>query len=134
MKKILIALLVLFVLGIGAIFFGASRVVRNGLKETVNTFGPEFTQTDLSVQDVQVSLLGGSSKISGLLMGNSEGFKGEKAMSVDHLEVAVDLGTVFDEGEIGSAVSGSGETLIKGGTDGIKNVTGGIKNLFGGGE
>ena len=134
MKKILIALLVLFVLGIGAIFFGASWVVSNGLKETVNTFGPEFTKTDLSVQDVQVSLLGGSSKISGLLMGNPEGFKGEKAMSVDHLEVAVYLGTVFDEGEIGSAVSGSGETLIKGGTDGIKNVTGGIKNLFGGGE
>ena len=76
MKKILIALLVLFVLGIGAIFFGASWVVSNGLKETVNTFGPEFTQTDLSVQDVQVSLLGGSSKISGLLMGNPEGFKG----------------------------------------------------------
>lgn len=99
-KKILIALAALFVLGCVVVFFAISSVISSGMKEAVNTFGPEITQTELSVQDVDVSLFGGTSSISGLLLGNPEGFKGEKAMSLENLEVAVDVGSIFDEGPI----------------------------------
>ncbi|MGB0371184.1 MAG: hypothetical protein ACPGN3_07500 [Opitutales bacterium] len=95
MKKILIGLAVLFVVGVTVVVIAASMFVGSVIKEGVNTLGPEITQTELSVEGVSVSPFTGGGSIKGLLLGNPEGFDGEQAMSLEKLDVAVDLGTLF---------------------------------------
>ena len=64
-------------------------------KETINTFGPELTQTDLSVESVGLNPLFGSGSIQGLSLGNPDGFDGQRALALENIELDLDLGSLF---------------------------------------
>jgi len=75
MKKIIvrlvIALLVLLVLAGVAVHLFLDGAIKRG----VETFGPELTKVQVKLEYVNLSLLTGSGKIRGLLVGNPEGYK-----------------------------------------------------------
>ncbi len=90
-KKIIISIVaVLFIVVIvsGIVFFANLNTIAKAGIEKVLSY---VLQVDVSLQKVKVSLLGGSVKLKGLVIGNPEGFKTEKAFSVDEVTVKVDI-------------------------------------------
>ena len=81
-KKILlgvgIGLLVLIVVAVIVVGLFLGKIVKAG----VNTVGPKLTQTTLTVDAVDVSLLTGSATVKNLVVGNPEGYKAPNAISV----------------------------------------------------
>jgi len=90
MKKILvrlsIVLLVLIVLAIVALHLFLDDAVKKGIV----TIGPKLTKVDVKLDAVSLSLLSGSGKLKGFVIGNPEGFKTPSAISVDSATLSVD--------------------------------------------
>lgn len=96
MKKLSIALIVLVLLIVIAVVVVASQagsLIKNG----VETYGPEFTGTSVTLSDVDISLLSGNASINNLVVGNPKGFKSENAFKVDEVSVKLDVGSLFSE-------------------------------------
>jgi hypothetical protein len=88
-KKIIlwlvVGVLVLIVIGVVAVGFSLDKIVKTGIE----TVGPKITQTKLTVDSVNLSLLGGSAGINGLVVGNPDGFKTAQAISVGKAAVSI---------------------------------------------
>ncbi len=88
-KKIIlwlvIGVLALIVVGVIVVGFSLDKIVKTGLE----TVGPKMTQTKLTVDSVNLSLLGGSAGINGLVLGNPDGFKTTQAISVGKAAVSI---------------------------------------------
>ncbi len=96
MKK-LIVVLCIFAL-IGAVFFAFfSKLLSKGVLEAVNEFAPKITQTSVVLDDVELSAFSGSGKLSGLVVGNPEGFKTEHAMSLGLVSVKIEPKSVLSD-------------------------------------
>jgi len=83
--RILIALVVLILLAVLAIHFFLDA----GIKRGVETFGPKLAKVDIKLDSVSLSLLSGSGKVKGLLVGNPEGFKTPSAIQVGMASLAL---------------------------------------------
>lgn len=64
------------------------------VKQAINTFGPRFTGTETHVDDVSLSILSGEGSISGLFIGNPEGFKEKSLLALDQLSLKLDTGSI----------------------------------------
>jgi hypothetical protein len=97
MRKILgiiAALVLVVVIGGGLyVYFAFSSLVKAG----VETYAPRITQTKVTLGGVSASLFGGSATIEDLVIGNPQGFKSDRAMSVHKASIAVDPGTVLKD-------------------------------------
>ena len=97
MKKMIIrgvvALFVLLVLAVGVSIYFLGSIVKKG----VETVGPQITRTEIKLDSATLSLLSGSGKLKGLLVGNPEGFKTQSAIKVGSVSVGVVAGSVFSD-------------------------------------
>src|SRR6266576_5761502 len=97
MKKLIIrgivVLLVLLVVAVGASIYFLGAIVKKG----VETVGPQITGTEIKLGSAKLSLLSGSGKLKGLLVGNPEGFKTPSAIKVGAVSVGVVAGSVFSD-------------------------------------
>ncbi|HYG34557.1 MAG TPA: AsmA family protein [Clostridia bacterium] len=97
MKKILIrlslALIILVILGVLAVGLFLDGAVKRG----VETIGPKVANVDIKLNAVSLSLLSGSGKISGLVVGNPEGFKTPSAIKVDNATLALKPGSILGD-------------------------------------
>jgi uncharacterized protein involved in outer membrane biogenesis len=97
MKKIffrlLLVLLVLLVAGAVAAHFFLDAAVKRG----VETFGPKLTQVEVKLDAVKLSLLSGSGALSGLVVGNPEGFKSANAISVGSTSLALQPASLLSD-------------------------------------
>ena len=88
-KKILvgivIGLLVLIVIGVIVVGLFLGKIVKAGIE----TVGPKITQTTLTVDAVDLSLLTGSVKVKGLVVGSPAGYKAPNVISVGVAAVRV---------------------------------------------
>ena len=86
MIKKLFILMVILVVTVFAIvfFFGAGWVTK-----TVETFGPQVTQTSVRLDHVDLSLLSGSSTLKGLYIGNPDGYKEEHLFSLNQIDLEI---------------------------------------------
>jgi len=88
-KKILWGLvIVLVVLAVVAVIV-AGLFLGNIVKAGMETVGPKITRVPITVDAVHLSLLTGSAKIEGLVVGNPEGYKAPQAISVGVAAVEV---------------------------------------------
>jgi uncharacterized protein involved in outer membrane biogenesis len=82
LKKILlwagIGLLVLVIAAAILVGLFLGRIVKYG----VETVGPKLTQTTIKLDSVDLSLLTGSARVKGLVIGNPKGYKAPNAISV----------------------------------------------------
>jgi uncharacterized protein involved in outer membrane biogenesis len=97
MKKIfwsivaaIVALAVIATIVIGVFL---DRIVKKGIE----VYGPQMTKVSVTVDAVHLSLLTGSAKVNGLVVGNPEDYKTPRAISVGTIAVGVDPMTVFSE-------------------------------------
>ena len=96
-KKILLiaglGLLVLIVIGVITVGMFMGNIVKAG----INTVGPKITQTTLTVNAVDVSMLSGSAAVKGLVIGNPSGYKAPNAISVGVAAVSVSPMSVLSD-------------------------------------
>src|SRR6266567_1769011 len=97
MKKLIIrgvvALLVLLVVAVGLSIYFLGSIVKKG----VETVGPQITGTEIKLDSATLSLLSGSGKLKGLLVGNPAGFKTESAIKVGAVSVGIAPGSIFSD-------------------------------------
>ena len=67
------------------------------IKTTVNAYGPEMTQTEIRLKDVDVSLFSAKAALKDFFLGNPQGFKSPQAMTVGSIYVDVDEGSLADD-------------------------------------
>src|SRR5947207_12772222 len=91
--RVVVVLLVLLVVAVGASIYFLGSIVKKG----VETVGPQITKTEIKLDSATLSLLSGSGKLKGLLVGNPEGFKTESAIKVGAVSVGCGHGSVFSE-------------------------------------
>lgn len=80
---VLLILVLTFVLG--------GQIISKSVKAGVNAVAPSVLGVPVSVEDVSISLFNGSGTVTGLYVGNPEGYKTEKLLSVGtvHLDLSV---------------------------------------------
>ena len=90
-KKIFLFLVILAVAGVAAIYFLGSSALNKVIKTGVEEFGPEFTQTSVRLDNVDISILSGNATLTGLYVGNPDGYKSENIFALGQIEIDIDL-------------------------------------------
>lgn len=88
------ALLLLLLGGALVVLFQQLDVV---LERGIETYGPEMTQSDVNVDDVELSPADGEGEIKGFSVDNPKGYSTPQAMSVASIALGVDTGTIGDD-------------------------------------
>src|SRR6476646_7889774 len=91
--RLLIAFVVLVILGVLAM----SLFLDKGIKRGIETVGPMLTKVDIKLDSVSLSILSGSGKLKGLVVGNPEGFKTPSAIQVGNASLALQPGSIFSD-------------------------------------
>jgi hypothetical protein len=97
MKKILIGMVALVLVIVIAIVVGVALFLDSGIKRGVETLGPQLTKVDVKLDGVSVSLLSGTGKIKGLVMGNPPGYQTPYAIRVDAASLALTSSSIFSD-------------------------------------
>ena len=85
LSKVLVIVVVLLVL----LYVGATFFVGSLAKSAINRYGPQLTQTKVTLAVAQVSPLSGNGTLSGLFVGNPPGWSSDKAFSFAKIHVEV---------------------------------------------
>lgn len=96
-KKIILGVIaVLFlVFAVAALVIGAH--LGDIVKVGVETVGPKITQTSVTVDRVNVSILSGSAGLKDLVLGNPTGYQAPQAISVGSASVSLSPGSLLGE-------------------------------------
>ncbi len=132
-KKILIALGVLVVLAVVAVFLVGSNL-GGIIKKAIETAGPKITQTTLTVGSVSVSPSSGSGGIKDFVLGNPEGYKSAYAVKLGEAKLELDPSSVLsDKIHIKSIVVTDPHIIIEGGlTDNnLKKIQANVESFAG---
>lgn len=125
LKKIILVLVVLLLLVvvIGAIVIGTSldKIVKVG----VETVAPKITQTTVTLDSVNISLLTGSAGVNGLVVGNPQGYdQTASAISIGQAAVGISPASLLsDKIVIRSVLVKSPEITFEGNPFGANNLT-----------
>ncbi|MFC1536741.1 hypothetical protein ACFL48_02870 [Pseudomonadota bacterium] len=93
MKKALIgvgAVAALLIIGVVFVFSNLDSIVKNAIE----TFGSEATKTTVSVADVKLELTDGRATISGLKVGNPDGFSDPNIFELGMISTSIDTSTI----------------------------------------
>jgi hypothetical protein len=97
LKKLFIIALILFAGAAAVLYFGGSRALNAGVERGIETFGPRVTQTPVTLEKADLSVLSGSGSLRGLRVGNPEGYKSEDIFALGQIDLKVDTGSVFGD-------------------------------------
>lgn len=67
------------------------------IKATVESVGPKMTRTEFTLDEVDIRLLSGYGKLSGLLIGNPEGYSSDFAIKIDEALLDLHPGTLWND-------------------------------------
>jgi hypothetical protein len=91
--SVVIVLVVLIVVAVIVVGFFLGTIVKTGME----TVGPKITQVSIKVDTVNLSLLTGSARVKGIVVGNPEGYKTPQAISVGSAAVGVNPFSVLSD-------------------------------------
>ncbi len=95
MKKLIIGfsitVVILAILGLVA----AGLYLDTAIKRGIETVGPTLTKVDVRLDSVNLSLLSGGGKLTGLFVGNPSGYKTPSAIQVGDASLAIAPGSIF---------------------------------------
>ncbi len=123
-KKIILGLglgiVVLLVVGVIVVGAFLGSIVKAGME----TVGPKVTQTTLTVEAVNISLLGGSASVKGLVLGNPSGYQASQSISVGDAAVSLAPGSLLsDKIVVRSIAVRDAEITFEGNPFGANNLT-----------
>jgi hypothetical protein len=91
--RIAIGVAVLLVVSIVVIFISLNSIV----KKAVETVGPRLTKVEVRLGGVSVSPLSGNGRLTGLFLGNPEGYKTASAITVGDIKVGLQPSSVLSD-------------------------------------
>ena len=97
MKKILVRLCIAFIVLIVLVALGVHFFLDGAIKRGVETVGPKLTKSEVKLDSVHLSLLSGSGKIKGLIVGNPDPYKTPHAISLGTATLEVKPGSLFSD-------------------------------------
>ncbi|MCL2346445.1 MAG: AsmA family protein [Desulfobulbus sp.] len=89
MKKGLLLIVALAIVG-AVVFFLTGNPLGHLVKVAIEQFGPKMTQAEVSVGAVVISATDGEGSISGLKIGNPQGFKTDYALKADRIALSIE--------------------------------------------
>ncbi len=90
MRKFLFFLLLLIAIAGGVVYYALTNL--SGIIESsIENFGSQATQTQVSLDSVDLSLAEGTAALNGLTVGNPSGYSSNNAVSLGRINVAIDL-------------------------------------------
>ncbi len=89
MKKWLIRIVIAVVVLIVLVVVAIGLFLDSGIKKGVETVGPMVAKVPVKLDSVSLSILSGSGKVKGLVIGNPEGYKTPSAIQVSTAELAL---------------------------------------------
>jgi len=93
LKKIILALVILVIVGGAFIIFRSESIVR----DAVETYGPEYLEASVTLENVGISFLNGEASLEILVIGNPEGFQCPRAFTVHEISVDLELASIFSD-------------------------------------
>lgn len=97
MKKILLYVGIVFVALVIIAALAVHFFLDSAVKRGVETLGPKMTKVDVTLDSVHLSLLSGSGKIKGLVIGNPEGYKTPHAITVGTAALVLKPGSLLSD-------------------------------------
>lgn len=92
--KIIIKILGVLLIVVVIVVAGSLYYLDSGIKKVVETFGPDYTLTRVELADVSLSPFSGKGSLSGLAVGNPQGFSGANAFYLGEISIVVDTQTI----------------------------------------
>jgi hypothetical protein len=96
-KKLFFGFVFLVIIALVALYMFGSGVINKTIKTGVETYGPQVTQTDVTLEDVNISILSGSGSLKNLNIGNPEGYKSENIFALGEIDVNVEIGSLLSD-------------------------------------
>jgi len=129
MKKLMIGLAVLLLIVVGVVVYVGSSL--DGIVKTaIETYGSEATQTQVSVAAVKIKLRDGAGSISGLNVGNPQGFADANIFKLGLISTKIDTSTVTENPVvIDELIIGSPEVFYEIDKTGASNLDALKRNL-----
>ncbi len=97
MKKVVLGSLSLVVFIAVGVFAYLYLNLNSLIKEGVETFAPQYTKTDVSLDSAGVSLFSGAGGLYGLTIGNPSGYKAPKSFHLDSIDLALDKDSLLSD-------------------------------------
>lgn len=92
-KKVLIGIaVVVVVIGVGVYWFLGN--LDSLIKAAIEDYGSKITQTEVTLDKVEVSPTSGASSLTGFTMGNPAGFKSDNAFKLGQVSVTLDTESI----------------------------------------
>ncbi len=137
MKKLLLRLVIALVVLIILAVIAVSLFLDTAVKRGVETVGPMVTKVPIKLDSVSLSLLSGSGKVKGLIVGNPEGYKTPSAIQVGTASLALQPGSLFSDKVIIRSVNVQApevtfETDLKG--NNLSKILANVQSTTGGGQ
>lgn len=119
MKKLLVGgLLALVILAVVAVL-AVGIFLDSAVKKGVETVGPQLTKVSVKLDSVGLSLLSGSGKVNGLVVGNPEGYKTPNAINIGHASLAISPGSLLSDKVVVKSIRvDAAEVTFEGGLSG----------------
>ena len=97
LKKILLLLVVLVIVVVLVVSIVIGTSLGKIVKIAIENVAPKITQTSVTVDSVNISLLTGSAGINSLVVGNPDGYKTPSAISVGKAAVSISPGSLLSD-------------------------------------
>lgn len=97
MKKLILRIAIALVLLLALALLSISLFLDGAVKRAVESFGPKYTKVDVKLKSVSLRLLSGSGKLTGLFVGNPDGFKTTSAITMSNATLSINTGSVFSD-------------------------------------
>ncbi|MDZ7661118.1 AsmA family protein [Thiohalophilus sp.] len=97
MKKVILSLFALVVIAIAAAVFYVLTNLDAIVKDTIEKYGSEATQTAIRVDKVKIKLTEGDGAVYGLTVANPEGFELAHAISLGETAMGIDFKSIREE-------------------------------------
>jgi len=88
-KRIILIILAIVVIGLVAILAMAHFGLGPALKAGAENFGPMLTGTAIEVQSASISLFTGKGELTGVIVGNPENFHTDNAFQVERIAISI---------------------------------------------
>lgn len=97
MKKSRIALLALIVVAAAAVWLWFNNPLNSLVKAAIENYGSEMTRATVRVSKVDLSPTDGKGALSGLSLGNPEGYETDHAFKADRIELALEPASLAED-------------------------------------
>lgn len=137
MKKFLVRTLIVLIVLVLLVVLATHLFLDSAIKSGIETVGPKVTKTDVKLNSVSLSLLSGSGKIKGFVVGNPQGFKTPSAINVGTASLAIEPRSILDDKVIIRDISVDGPEITFE-TDltvvNLKKILSNVEETTGGGQ